>query len=313
MCLVLALLALTAFAHPATGLIVDKDGSIYFVDSVRNRVMVWENGTISVVYEDPSGETMRLPHHLFMTANGDLVTIGDDTQQVLLITKEGSATPYFKSEHPPMGLGGDPVALTPDGSIIYITQDKVSRLFVLSKDGSSKLLAGGASEIVDGKRAEAGFGRLHFSGFTFGPDGAMYMTDHGDRIRKVEMDGTVTTVAGMGMSGHRDGEASQALFRGAVGLTVLKDGTIYVAEYANLRVRKISTDGVVTTVAGNGKRGSRDGVGVESSFSSLSGITTNSDGVVFTYEWASQDRPRVRKILKDGVITTIFTVILSGR
>ena len=313
LCLLALAGSLSATAHPGTGLVIDKDGTIYFVDSVRNRIMKFKDGELSVVFVDPSGEKLRYPHHLFMTKGGDFVTVGDNSQAVMQITKQGRATPYFPSimrKQPKLGLGGDPIALAPDGSLVFIRADQFtsSKLFRLSPDGTESFLAGGAKGHADGRGADARFGSLHFSGMTFGPDGALYMTDSGTMVRKVDVEGNVTTIAGSTEQGYKDGKGSDARFRGAVGLTVLKDGTIYVAEYGNRRIRKITPDGNVSTVAGSGDYGTKDGPALQASFQDLSGVAVGPDGTVYTYEMGDRDRPRIRRITKAGKVETVVFI-----
>ena len=213
-------------------------------------------------------------------------------------------------------MGGDPFAYAPDGSLVFIRADQftTTELFRLSADGTESFLAGGAKGHADGRGADARFGSLHFSGMTFGPDGALYMTDSGTMVRKVDAEGNVTTIAGSTEQGYKDGKGSAARFDGAVGLTVLKDGTIYVAEYGNRRIRKISPDGKVSTVAGSGAYGTKDGPALQASFQALSGVAVGPDGTIYTYELGDRDRPRIRRITKAGKVeTVVFVPAASGR
>ena len=90
---------------------------------------------------------------------------------------------------------------------------------------------------------------------------AIHVADTGNnRIRKVTPEGAVSTIAGDGTAGYADGPAAQSRFNGPIGVAVDKDGNVYVADTYNDRVRKISTDNQVTTVAGAGTPGYADGV-----------------------------------------------------
>src|SRR6185503_12173572 len=85
----------------------------------------------------------------------------------------------------------------------------------------------------------------------FGPDGSLYIADASfRRIRKVSPDGTISTVAGTGVSGFSGdgGLATQASLRNVQGLALAPDGSLYIGDTANHRIRRVSTDGLITTV-----------------------------------------------------------------
>lgn len=96
-----------------------------------------------------------------------------------------------------------------------------------------------------------------------GPDGTLYIADAGNhRIRMVDEDGTITTVAGKGAAGFSGdgGPATEASLDYPMGLTVDRDGTLYFLDSNNLRIRKVDGGGTITTVAGTGTVGlTRDG------------------------------------------------------
>ena len=99
-----------------------------------------------------------------------------------------------------------------------------------------------------------------------GPDDVLYLTDGKKSgfdgatcIRRVTPDGEVSTLAGTIESGFADGKGDQARFRIAVGLAVDSKGNVYVADSGNRRIRKVTPEGIVTTIAGSGKEGTADG------------------------------------------------------
>lgn len=122
-------------------------------------------------------------------------------------------------------------------------------------------------------------------------------------IRKVA-DGRVVTIAGLaGSRGHVDGEGGVARFFTPTGVTVDNAGNIYVAEYSNKRVRKITPTGLVTTLAGGGTQCcDTDGVGVQAQFNSLTGIAVDTAGNVYVTDVAAS---RIRRISPAGVVTTV--------
>src|SRR5262249_42296294 len=92
-------------------------------------------------------------------------------------------------------------------------------------------------------------------GLAVGPDGSLYIADYdNNRIRPGRADGVITTVAGDGSSrfGGDGGAATRAQLRDPRGVAVGPDGSLYIADAPNSRIRRVGPDGVITTVAGDG-------------------------------------------------------------
>ena len=111
---------------------------------------------------------------------------------------------------------------------------------------------------------------------------------------------TNTTLAGNGSSGYVDGTGTAARFKGAQGVAVGKDGTVYVADAFDNRIRKITAAGVVTTLAGSGVAGFADGSGTAAKFNGPTKIAVDGIGTVYVL-----DKSRIRKITSAGVVTTL--------
>jgi sugar lactone lactonase YvrE len=164
-------------------------------------------------------------------------------------------------------------------------------------------LAGAASiGSSDGVRSAA---RLHRpEGVAVDVAGNVYAADSGNHtIRKIAVDGTVTTLAGKaGSSGSVDGTGSSARFNEPWGVAVDGAGTVYVADTGNRTIRKITPAGVVTTLAGMaGQPGeSADGTGPAARFSNLYGLAVDLSGNLYAGEYGA-----VRKITSAGVVTTL--------
>ncbi|MGI4749920.1 MAG: virginiamycin B lyase family protein [Janthinobacterium lividum] len=112
----------------------------------------------------------------------------------------------------------------------------------------------------------------------------------------------VVTVAGNTNIGSVNGTGSNATFSHSQGLATDAAGNIYVADTHNHLIRKITSAGIVSTLAGSGTAGSADGIGTAASFSSPTGITIDANGNLFVTEL---DVPRVRKITSSGTVSTI--------
>ncbi len=120
------------------------------------------------------------------------------------------------------------------------------------------------------------------------------------RIRKITPAGIVSTVAG-GKAGYKDGPASKARFGYPTGVAVDDEGNIFVADRGTHTIRKITPDGIVTTIAGNVNPGYADGRGIMSHFKEPIGVAVY-NGVVYVTDSGNN---AVRKIMPDGRILTL--------
>jgi sugar lactone lactonase YvrE len=141
------------------------------------------------------------------------------------------------------------------------------------------------------------------SGIALDHAGDILVADTGDNaIRRISPTGAVTTLAGDGRTGFRDGPASQAQFNGPIGLAIDKDGTVYVADTYNDRIRLITPDGQVRTLAGGGSPGFADGQGTAASFNTPCGLAIDRDGALLV---ADTGNDAIRKVTKQGAVSTV--------
>src|SRR5690606_2485867 len=151
------------------------------------------------------------------------------------------------------------------------------RLRAVAPDGSTRTLAGGEPGFADGPAHAARFSTL--SGIAVDAAGTVYLADTGNHaIRAVSPDGHVTTLAGTGRAGHRDGIGSDAAFDGPMGLALDPSGTLYIADAYNDAIRVLTPDGRVTTLAGGGGPGRSDGTGPSASFDTPTGLALHPSG-----------------------------------
>jgi len=197
------------------------------------------------------------------------------------------------------------VAFSPVGGF-YISGG--SRIRYVDTGGISTTVAGNGISGFSGDGGLAVDAQIVGSeGIVLGPDGSLYITDAGyHRIRRISPDGIITTVAGNGIGGFSgDGGSaieSQLYFPGDV--AVGDDGSIYIADTGNERIRRVGPDGIIETIAGNGVSGySGDGgLAIEASFFTPYGIDIGPDGSIYVGE---ADNFVVRRIGSNGIITTI--------
>jgi len=173
------------------------------------------------------------------------------------------------------------LAFASDGKL-YVADRYNQRVRLVAADGTVATLAGHADEpgfgatkatggFADGKGAAAQFDEP--AGIAWSAtDSALYVVEAvNQRVRKIALDGTVSTVAGTGSTGDSDGDAATATFSGPTAIACGDDGTLYIADTGNHRVRTLAA-GKVATLAGLGP-GFKDGPKAGAQFVAPAGLS----------------------------------------
>jgi len=149
-------------------------------------------------------------------------------------------------------------------------------------------------------------------GITLDALGNMYVADtNNNKIRKITSTGVVSTLAGTGLSGSADGIGAVASFSNPSAVAVDVAGNVYVADFFNNKIRKITSTGVVSTLAGSitNTSGNTDGTGTAASFKNPSGVAVDASGNVYV---ADSGNHKIRKITTAGVVSTFAGTGTSG-
>lgn len=172
----------------------------------------------------------------------------------------------------------------------------------------STLAGSGTPGFADGVGASARF--AYPDGVAVDAADNVYVADvQNRRIRKVTPNGTVTTLAGSGVDGFVDGPGPTAEFDSPAVVTVGPSGVLYVADYDNHAIRKVSPSGFVTTLAGSGSAGFADGVGRAAEFNLVGGLAVDGQGNVYVTDSLNN---RIRRITPAGAVTTIAGTGVNG-
>jgi len=263
--------AAARFNKPA-GVTTDTAGNVYVADTL--------NETIRKV--TPNGVVTRLAGTSWAEATGS----ADGT---------GAAARFYYPEG----------VVTDSAGNVYVADTLNDTIRKITPTAVVTTLAGrtGVSGSSDGTGAAALFQSP--SGLATDSVGNLYVADYlNATIRKITPGGVVTTVAGMaGTTGSADGSGAAARFYYPFSIALDGAGDIYVADSGNNTIRKITPNGVVTTLAGTaGVKGSADGIGSTASFNIPQGVATDRAGNIYV---ADAGNNTIRKLTPGGAVTTL--------
>ena len=195
------------------------------------------------------------------------------------------------------------VRVAADGTV-YVADASNNTVRKITPAGVVSTLAGapGAAGSVDGPGAIARFNGP--AGVALDAAGSVFVADSQNyTIRKISAAGVVSTLAGSpGVRGRTDGTGSAASFFDPENLAIDPAGNLYIADGLGNMVRKVTPDGVVTTLAGAAQSGTVDGTGSAARFNLLAGIAVDAAGSVYVGDFQNN---AVRKISAAGIVTTL--------
>ncbi|HXG63911.1 MAG TPA: gluconolaconase, partial [Blastocatellia bacterium] len=215
----------------------------------------------------------------------------------------GTGEPGFADGPATSAKFADPFGVAVDrrGNVIIADGGSANRIRRITPAGQVETIAGSVEGFRDGRGDVAEFNTP--SGLAVDGSGDIIIADTANnRIRQLDTRGLVSTLAGNGERGFRDGPASEAQFDGPIGVAVDREGNIFVADAYNDRIRKISRDGYVSTLAGAGTPGYGDGFADAALFDTPCGVAVDDKGNVFV---ADTGNDAIRKITPQGEVTTI--------
>jgi len=314
---------------------VAADGSLYITDTLNSRIRkVDPQGVIRTVagngcmgYSGDGGPateaSLRFPCAVAVAPDGSLFIADGMNHRIrrvspggLISTIAGDGwTRVEPGDHRAGRFAGDggpamkasldgpsDLALGPDGSL-YIADAGNRRIRRVGKDGIITTIAGNgewtwAPSGDGGPAVKAG---LSPGGLAVGTDGSILVAEH-DMVRKVSRSGIISTFAGGQRPDHPLGDggpAARAMLHYAVGVAVARDGTVYIADTGNHRIRRVDRKGIITTVAGDGRWDGRKGYrgdggpAIKANLQEPCGVALGSDGSLYI---ADTGNNRIRKV-----------------
>ncbi|MEK0315403.1 NHL domain-containing protein, partial [Cohnella sp. 56] len=322
--------ATSAMLKSPSDVAVDSDGNLYIAD-LNNYVvrMVTKSGVINNYagshvfgYEGDGGVAtsakIGFPNYLTLDAAKNLYFADTNKHVIWKVTKStlkisiyaGSGSSGYVGDGGPaknakLAYPND-VAIDGSGSL-FITDRNNNVFRKVDSDGNISTYAGNGSSRYSGDGGSALEAQLNYpSKIAYDSAGNLYIAEPQNyRIRKVDTAGQITTYAGTGISGFSGdgGPANAARLTSPNGLAFDGQGNLYVADTFNYRIRKISPDGTITTVAGTGKRGSTGdgGPALSAQFSPFD-IVFDGAGNCYVLDNAEN---RIRKIDTDGIVSNV--------
>ncbi len=293
-----------ADAHPGDGIVMRRDGTIYFTDVARETI--WKlspDGVLSELRQN------SWTHGLFLASDGTLyyereVQRGEAWPCSLWkMTPEGEHVRLIEPQLDRMKFAGAPFVIDSKGHVLFShTPRGPKRGYILNRSpsGDVRVVAGkGSGELFGDGPVDKSTLRMVTS-MTMGPDGVVYLTDR-DRVRRLNRDGQVSTVSPK-LLDERLSDPPQRFgppttINRLYGLTVSEDGHIYVAYHSGRRVLRIGPDRNVKEVYRTTRPWSPVGVVLH-------------DGDLFVLEAGSKSRgPRITQVdLATGKSTTVVVV-----
>lgn len=325
-------------------LALDEKGNLYIADTGNHRVRQIDNkgiirtvaGSAAKGFAGDGGAAVRAqlenPQGVAVDGAGSLYIADGYNHRIRQVDSEGIIRTVAGSGFVGLGSGADggddgpataarlfnPQQLTADGAgNIYIADSQNSRIRKLSPGGNSAYriqtvagaqttgLTGGGYSGDDGPATHAHLKAP--SSIVLDQAGNLYFTDSGNhRVRKVDTAGVISTVAGRGIQGYDGdgGPALEAMLKKPTGLAIDPEGSLYIADTDNQRVRQVTPDGMIRSIAGIGEAGfSGDGgLAERARLNTPRGVATDGRGNLYI---ADSLNHRVRKVDSTGVISTI--------
>lgn len=253
----------TAQFNAPNGVAADYEGNLYVADTTNHRIRkVAPDGTVSTLAGSGTAGA----------ANGT-----------------GTAAQFNNPTD---------VAIGPMGNI-YVADSSNHRIRKITPAGVVTTFAGsGTAGTTNGSPTSARFNTPR--SVAADASGNVYVADTGNhRLRKISPEGVVATFAGSGTVGTTEGAPTSARFSSPDGIALDKDGTAYVADRGNNRIRKVTSSGTVSTLAGSAV-GSANGTGTAAQFSAPRGVAVDAEKNVYV---ADTGNNRIRKITPAGVVS----------
>ena len=273
--------ATSATLNAPRGVSVDISGNVYVTDNVNNKIRM-------------------------VTSTGIITTIAGTG--IAGFSGDGGAA-IFAQLNNPTGVSVD------ISGNVYIADYYNNKIRMVNSAGIITTFAG------TGAQGSSGNGGAATSAQLYGPNGVsvvisgnVYIAENGNnKIRMVTSAGIITTIAGTGTYGSSGdgGAATSAQLASPTGVSVDKSGNVYISDNDNFKIRKVTSTGIITTIAGTGAKGSSGdgGAATSAQFNYAYAVSVDLSGNVYITDTVNH---RIRMVASTGIITTIAGTGIPG-
>jgi sugar lactone lactonase YvrE len=315
---------LASFNSFPQGIAIDPaSGTIYVAATAESAILeVAADGKVTTLAgtygsdnADGTGTAAHFiaPRGVAVDPNGNIVVTDYAAKLLRQVTPAGVVTTLagaYEASGTVEGKGTNARFSDPSGvafgaaGTLYITDDVDDVILRMTPSGDITTFAGSAPKfgVADGTGTAARFSLP--GAIAADADGNTYVLDHTNVLKRITPAGVVTSIAGLAnASGAQDGTGSAARFNYPLGIAVdRRDGSVIVADTMNDTIRRVTSQGIVTTVAGKaGIAGGSNGTGTAATFSGPRGVAVDGSGNVYV---ADSNNSVIRKITPDGVVST---------
>ncbi|MFY8033851.1 MAG: hypothetical protein ACOVMN_04985, partial [Flexibacteraceae bacterium] len=288
---------LNAQFNRPNGMATDLSGNLIVADNANHSIRrispsgtvstIAGNGIVGSVNGPGITATFNNPTDVAVDRNGNIYVADAENHKIRKITPTGLTTTLagsgfsgYRDGTPDSAQFNDPISITCDNDLnVYVLE--ASRIRKITPNGVVSTLAGsGVAGDSDGIGVNASF-RFGRSLKFVNNSGYFILITNGDRkIRRVTLEGEVNTINNFS-AGFQDGPISNAFIGGFIAQAITQNGNFVFIDGLNNRVRRISSDNFVSTLAGNGTVGNTDGNGSIATFNQPSGIAVSSTGLIY--------------------------------
>jgi sugar lactone lactonase YvrE len=298
---------------------LDGMGNLLICDTYNARIRrVDTNGIITTLFfaSRPTKIAGDSVGNLFVAESfGNTIRKRDTNGVLTVIAGSGSATYTGDTGPAPNAFLAGPSGVAPDASgNVLVADQNFNRIRRISSAGIIRTFAGTGTAGFSGDGAAATSAKISNPyGIVMDAAQNVFFSDSGNqRVRKIDTHGIITTVAGNGtaaFAGDFD-FATNASLNSPSGVAVDASGNLFIADYNNNRIRKVNTNGIITTVAGKISGYAGDGgYATNAGISRPRGVAVDAVGNIFIAD--TQDN-RIRKVDTNGIITTLAGTNTSG-
>lgn len=263
------------------------------------------------------GAELAFPSGVWVDSNHNIFIVDTSNNRIRKVSSSGVITSVAGNGSPVYAGDGGPAtsaSLTSPNGIafdsagsMYIADTGNNVVRKVNSSGNISTVVGTGASAYTGDEIPATSATLSLpTGLAFDTAGNLYIADANNNcIRKVTTDQVIHTVAGQcsyALFTGDGGPATQAKLTKPDSVAVDASGNIYISDSGNYRIRKVTTDGIINTIAGNGTAAFKDGPALQAEFASPQAIALDASGSLYI---ADKSNFRIRKLLPSGNVVTV--------